>query len=369
MVHSAGTGVANSTITRRRWYRLLVQLFGGCLMLAAGQCLAQKTDSVTLLNGNVIVGEIKELYRGLLKYSTDSMGTVYIEWLDVAAIESDKTFTVESASGARAFGSLSPAPDGDGILVGYADRSVRFDKYAIVVIKRIKDTFLSRLSGTLGAGFNFKKANSDLQLFLNSDVKYLTRRHTYDFSLSAQVSDRSDQSSNERYVGSFFHRGYVRPKWSTLAGAELEQNTELSLRLRTLAQGGAVRSFINSNRKRFDGAAGLALNDERYFEGGQADKTSMELFGFVGYEFFKFNSPKADVVLGFSVFPSLTESGRVRTSSSAKVRWEVVGDLFWSINFYSSTDNQPPPTASDGTIIEGDGTDYGINMALDWSFN
>ena len=333
-----------------------------------GICAAQKTDSVTLINGNVIIGEVKELYRGLLKYSTDSMGTVYIEWLDVKAIESDKTFTVETAEGTRAFGTLSTAEDG-GILIGYADRSVRFEKYAVVVITRIKDTFLSRMSGSLGAGFNFKKANSDLQLFFNTNLKYTTRRHIYNSSVSVQVSDRSDQTSNERYVFNFTHRGYVRPKWSTLAGAELEQNTELDLRLRTLAQGGAVRAFINSNRNRLDTAGGLALNDERYFEGGQSDKTSMELFGFIGYEFFKFNTPKADVVLGFSVFPSLTEQGRVRTSSDAKIRWEIVSDFFWSITFYSSTDNQPPPTTSGGQLSSGDGTDYGINMSLDWSFN
>jgi hypothetical protein len=357
------------TVISRRYKKLIAGIGAFLLAYCCGLCHAQKTDTITMINGDVLTGDLKELYRGLLKYSTDSMGTIYIEWLDIAAIESNKNFIVETASGIRAFGMLSTSDDGEGINVSYADRSLRLDKYAVVVITRIKDTFLSRLSGTLGAGFNFKKANSDLQLFLNSDVKYVTRRHSYDFSLSAQVSSRSDRTSTERYVGNFVHRGYVRPKWSSLAGAEFEQNTELDLRLRTLAQGGGVRGFINSNRNRLDTAAGLALNDERYFEGGQADKTSMELFAFVGYEFFKFNTPKADVVLGFSVFPSLTEKGRVRTSAKVKIRWEIVGDLFWSITYYSSTDNQPPMTVSDGDTEPADGIDYGINLALDWSFN
>ena len=52
------------------------------LLYCCGLCHAQKTDSITMINGDVITGELKELYRGLLKYSTDSMGTIYIEWLE-----------------------------------------------------------------------------------------------------------------------------------------------------------------------------------------------------------------------------------------------------------------------------------------------
>ena len=42
-----------------------------------------KTDVVILKNGDHVSGEIKSLERGKLSLSTDSMGTVKIEWEDV----------------------------------------------------------------------------------------------------------------------------------------------------------------------------------------------------------------------------------------------------------------------------------------------
>ena len=46
------------------------------LGIGAGAAEAQKTDSVWIRNGDRITGEVKSLSRGLLKYSTDDLGTV-----------------------------------------------------------------------------------------------------------------------------------------------------------------------------------------------------------------------------------------------------------------------------------------------------
>ena len=54
---------------------------GGFVLLilaGAGPLHAQKTDVVTLENGDEITGEIKQLDRGKLEYGTDDMGTVEI---------------------------------------------------------------------------------------------------------------------------------------------------------------------------------------------------------------------------------------------------------------------------------------------------
>ena len=330
--------------------------------------MAQRTDVVTLFNGNAITGEIKELYRGLLKYKTDSIGTIYIEWLDIKSIKSDKTFTVETAAGVRAFGALKTSADFNSLEVTYVDRSVRLDKFAVVVITPIKDSFLSRLDGSIEGGLNFRKANRDLQLNFNVTIKYISRQHIYTGGLSATTSTRNDDPPTERYLLNFSHQRYLRPKWSTIEGGELEQNTELDLRLRALILGGGLHNFVNNNRTRLQTSAGLALNDERYFTIGKGDRTSMELFGAVGYEFFQFNTPKADFVLKFTVFPSLTESRRLRTSFSSVLSWEIISDLTFNLRVYASTDNQPPAAQKEGEDIEASGTDYGVTTSLGWTF-
>jgi len=70
-----------------------------------------KTDVIILKNGDHITGEIKSLARGKMSLSTDSMGTVQIEWEDVERVTSQWFFEVETETGLRTFGSLSPAAE------------------------------------------------------------------------------------------------------------------------------------------------------------------------------------------------------------------------------------------------------------------
>jgi hypothetical protein len=77
------------------------------LLCLAPAAQAAKTDVARLINGDDVTGEIKSLEFGELRYSTDSMGTVSIEWEEVLALTSDQALQVEVSSGARYFGNLS----------------------------------------------------------------------------------------------------------------------------------------------------------------------------------------------------------------------------------------------------------------------
>lgn len=349
----------------RQLYSLLLAV---AVAVAANTAIAQKTDIITLINGDRITCELKELQRGLLRVKTDSVGTIYVEWLDIATIESEKHFTVQTASGVLAFGSLATSEDQQGLDISYADRTVRLKKHAVVEITRVKDTFWKRLAGSISFGFSYKKANTDVQLNFAADSSYHSQRHSYSASVSALVSSQNENTASERYLADFSHQAYIKPNWTSLAQAGLEQNTELDLHLRTLIQGGAVYRYFNTNRNRLDNAAGLALNNESYFSQSKESRTSLELFFSVGYEYFKFNTPKADVTARFTVFPSLTESGRFRTSFDTKVRWEIISDLNWDITIFVSTDNQPPEAETAGESAAASGTDYGIITSLAWTY-
>ena len=61
-------------------FSLLLPLVGALAAVSARPAAAQRTDVVELRNGDEITGEIKELARGKLKFKTDDMGTIYVEW-------------------------------------------------------------------------------------------------------------------------------------------------------------------------------------------------------------------------------------------------------------------------------------------------
>ena len=60
---------------------------------------AAKTDVVTLINGNAITGEIKVLDFGALRYITDSMGTVSIDWEDIVSVTSNQNLQMVFGTG------------------------------------------------------------------------------------------------------------------------------------------------------------------------------------------------------------------------------------------------------------------------------
>ena len=74
---------------------------------------AQKTDIVTLANGDRITGEVSSLSRGQLEYKTDDTGTLYIEWDKIATVTSTGQFEVGTSDGRRFVGSLRTDPGRD----------------------------------------------------------------------------------------------------------------------------------------------------------------------------------------------------------------------------------------------------------------
>ena len=105
------------TVRRSSGFARCVVAAGLALALRAAQATAQKTDSVWIRNGDRITGEVKSMSRALLKYSTDDLGTISIEWTNVTRIYSPSTFEIQVTSGRKYYGSLRLAPNGR-VLVG-----------------------------------------------------------------------------------------------------------------------------------------------------------------------------------------------------------------------------------------------------------
>ena len=62
-----------------------------------------------------VMGEITNLSSGRLVYSTDSVGTINIEWEDIAKLSSPFFYRIEDHHGAVYYGSLA-APEAAGAL-------------------------------------------------------------------------------------------------------------------------------------------------------------------------------------------------------------------------------------------------------------
>ncbi len=83
--------------------------FGGG---GAASAAASRTDTVLVINGDRLHGEVRGLNRGQLEFSTASMSTVYVEWDHVVEVISSRVFEVRRTHGGRYVGQLAAAGPG-----------------------------------------------------------------------------------------------------------------------------------------------------------------------------------------------------------------------------------------------------------------
>lgn len=331
------------------------------LCCMAVQALAEKTDVIYMRNGDRITGEIKRLERGQLRTSTDGMGTIFIEWEDIAQLVSKATFVVEMQDGERIQGTLAMPFDDGTLVVSQSEDSRRLPMAGIVWIDPLKldANRFRRWDGSVSVGFDKTKANDDTSLSASFDA----RRRAEDFQLEfdGSVYSRSQDGTEDTVRATLggVYRGLLEDRWYWAALGSLERNDEQAIDLRSLVGGGYGRFLLQTGRTLWSATGGLALVNEQR-AGTESAETNVELLLNTDYEFFTYDTPKTRLRTSLTVFPSLTESGRVRTNAEVALSRELIDDLFLELSFYETYDTDPPE--------EGEKSDYGIVTSLGYTF-
>jgi hypothetical protein len=95
--------------------------------------------------------------------------------------------------------------------------------------------------------------------------------------------------------------------------------------------------------------------------GATANEKSMEAFGTVSWDWYRYDTPELDLSSALQVIPNLTDTGRVRGELDVSLKWEMIEDLFWQLTYYHSYDNKPPTTGAEKS-------DYGVITSLGYDF-
>ena len=317
-----------------------------------------KTDVVILKNGDHVSGEIKSLERGKLSLSTDSMGTVKIEWEDVERVTSQWVFEVETETGVRSFGSLTPASEPRTMeIIGESARNT-LNQTSVVRMTQIEAGFWNRLEGYVDIGFNFARANRATEWTFGSEVKTRSDTREIKTTLSSLYNDRKDVESNTRNVLGFDYTRFLSSRWLATGLTSFTQNQELNLDLRSVFGGDLGRHVIQNNRTLLTVRAGAVFTREEF--AGSEPQKNVEGKGTIVYELFSFQDPEMDIVTTLTVLPSLTDWGRLRADLDTRIQFELFKDFFWGVTAFDNYDSRPP---------EGnERNDFGVSTSIGWSF-
>ncbi len=320
---------------------------------------AEKTDIVYLKNGDRITGEVKSLLRGKLEFSTDHMGTVFIDWDDIREIISDTGQVVELSNEQRFYGPLHKPEESDMVTIETDRGPVGVDYMDVVSMYPVESGFWDRLDLSASLGFTWDKSSEVGKYNLNIDAKYRRPDSVTHASMTTEVTTQEGRDNTSRAVFSATHLAYKKNRRFLTYFGNLEHNDELGLDLRALLGAGYGWVPIRSQRQWLNLAVGLDVNREIPNMGDP--QNNLESVAMVRYEYFRYNGPERTFDASLMIFPGLTDWGRVRASFDTSFSLEFVADLFWKLSFYTSYDNKP---ISD----EASTIDYGITSSIGYKF-
>jgi hypothetical protein len=333
-------------------------LAGTCAVSTGAQARA-KTDLVFLTNGDRITGEIKQLDRGILKLSTDDIGTINIEWEDVDSLNSVYHFRVEDHFGGKHFGAIFLTRGGSMQVIQGGETS-EVSQIDVVAITPMEASFWQQLDGSISIGFSYTKSNSLAQL--NSDI-YVIRRapiRLWELDASSIATSQEGDATQRREDFSITYSRLFEGKRFLSAAAATQTNDELGLDLRVQFMIGPGMNWVQTNHNDFMTVAGLSVNRE-WSDVETDDGYNLEAFFSAEHSVFRYDYPKTDITTEFTLYPSLTSWGRLRGELDISASRELVPDFKFTLTLYDSYDNEPAdPTA--------DHNDYGLVAGLGYTF-
>jgi len=339
-----------------------IALLGGFVRPASAQLddLGSYTDKIHLINGDIVSGNIKELDRGKLRLKTLTMDTVYINWVDIESIDSDKYLRIGKSDGSFNSGSIKKSDLVNELVVEDGGTEVEVPILDVATIQpiRVQESFWHQLEGDLSTGIDYNKGSDLLLVNLSTNVRYKKEKYELAFVANWNETTRTDNNDSSRAEVVTNYTRFLKDRWFWKASGGFERNEELGLNLRTLVGATAGKYLMQSSTFRLELNGGLAENFEDRIDGTRTASTEGLIRS--SLDIFKNTLPITRLSANISIFPGITESGRLRINTNISLRNEIVRSVFWDLSFYSTYDNRPP----EGAAAE----DYGIVTSIGASF-
>jgi hypothetical protein len=317
---------------------------------------AQKNDTVYLLNGDRITGELKKYEKGLLTLKTDGMSTLNIEYDKIRTIYSSKYFEIVKKTGFSYYGSITKSDIPRNIGICVTNDTITEPISDIVEITQIKNRFWKKFSGSVDLGLSYYKSTNNLQYYLNGNLDFRARKDLVslgvDLLLSNQKISDSMIISRKNDIGLNYSH-FFQGRWWGGIGTKWQQNTELDLDYRLQLGLGAGYDFVRTNPVRFYALGGLLVNREKPTD-SISPTTNFEGLISVKFTWLQYRHPKIDISTNFDFYPSISVRNRYRLEYNLAVKYEIFKDFFIGLTFYDNFDNKPSgggPALNDWSVV------------------
>lgn len=317
---------------------------------------AQKNDTIYLLNGDRVTGEIKKYENGQLKLSTEGMNIIYIEYDKIKSIHSAKYYEIVKKSGFSYFGSIVKSDSVACIGVVIANDTVTESFLDIVEITKINRRFWKKFYGSVDLGANYYQSTKTVQLYFDGVLNYRARKDLISLEVDLFHSQQKLTDStviSQKYDIGIEYSHFFQGKFWMGFGTKMQKNTELDLDYRYQLSLGAGYDIIHTNPIRFYFMGGVLAAREKPTD---SVDVSTNFEGIIGTKFtwVRYRHPKVNISTGLNYFPSFSVQGRHRFEYNLSAKYEIFRDFFAGLTFYDDYDSKPAgggPALNDWSIV------------------
>ena len=327
------------------------------LLMAAAGIYAQ-VDSLIFNNGNYVVGEVKNMDRGVLTIGTDySDDDFKIEWGGITEIYTTSHFLITLTDGTRLNGRLESSEQGKISIITEDEGTIVTESHTIVYLKSVDKGFWDQVYASIDIGLDLTKANNFKQFSIRSAMGYLAERYSVDLFFNSLNSKQDGTDDIKRTEGGGTFKYYLPSDWYIPVSINFLSNTEQKLDLRSTINLGIGKYVLHTNTTYWGFSAGANANLEN-FSIDADDRTSMEAF--IGTELNMFDIGDLSILTRLEAFPSLTEAGRWRSDFKFDLKYDLPMDFYIKLGFTLNYDNRPVEGASE--------IDYVFHTGFGWEW-
>ncbi len=340
---------------------LYIILFFIAIIIPVNKAIAQKTDTIVHINGNIMKGEIKKIVYGVVTWKMDGMGTISFEEIKVNTMISKKQFEVKMHSGAIFFASFGASKEDRKVylLIGNEKKLVNIDE--IVEAYPIRKNFWMRTTGNFSLGLNFSKGSDVATFIFSGNLDYRKQNAHYILNWDTNNTYQGDSLNSSKSDVSISWERLLKKEWSSLVTVSASQNTELGTKLRLGLDLVGAKDLIYNSWNRLYAGAGLNITKETPYDDSGITNDLAGLIT-VNWKVYKYTNPKFWVDANITFLPYITDN-RYRAVFNLNPQISIFSDNFKvGFKFYYNYDSNP-------STANASNDDYGLNLQFTYSLH
>ncbi|HEX5024254.1 MAG TPA: DUF481 domain-containing protein [Agriterribacter sp.] len=334
------------------------------LILPVFMCVAavsQSKDTLFFNNGDVMVGELKNLTLGKFQFDSDNLNIITIKISKIKTIHAvAHIYRLVTIHRKIYYTTIEPAGKGDIII------NVDGVKQTMLITEITSITPLNSKTGAfwegnVSLGYSYTRSSKVGRINSGFTVGCYTRKLEYILQGSVILTQADSALEFDNGSSTLFTNYLLTPFWNASVFVTYQRNLAQGLARRFQEGIGGGINAISSSSIRTKLVTGLVFNQELSVENVKTP-TQMELPLILLFSFFRFNNPDLSLNLQQSLYAGITQKGRFRQDAQINLTWKIISDLHLNLQLYDNFDNQPPGENAAKA-------DYGVVFGVTYRFS